>query len=387
MFNDEIINNPPVENNIYTDLVLNSSKINKPITKYTKIGNIEIGNGIFLAPMEEVSNLPFRLVCKKLGADIVYSEFISSDGIIRDSWKSKHKMQIHPEETPTAIQIFGSDIESMVESAKIVEGAGADILDINFGCWVQKVVKREAGAAFLKQPERMAELTNMVVNAVKIPVTVKTRLGWDKKSIVIDKVAKMMEEAGAKALAIHCRTRDMGMSAQADWSWIPIIKSIVNIPVILNGDVVTPHDVKRAFDTTGCDALMIGRGCIGYPFIYKMAKEYIETGIMPEDPTLRERIDTCLFHLEKTVEYNGSHGLVEFRKHYSGYLKGFYEASNVRRKIMQCVSFDEVKTLLEEYYDYLGSIDRLDPVLKEREIQNLNCENPKYIAKQMQELV
>ena len=356
------------------------------ITKFTHIGTVPIGNGVFLAPMEDVSNLPFRLVCKKLGADIVYSEFIASEGIVRDSRRSIHKMQIHPEERPTAIQIFGADIDAMVESAKVVEDAGADILDINFGCWVQKVVRREAGAAFLKQPERMAELTNMVVNAVKIPVTVKTRLGWDKKSIVIDKVAKMIEEAGAKALAIHCRTRDMGMSATADWSWIPIIKNIVNIPVILNGDVVTPEDVKRAFDTTGCDALMIGRACIGYPFIYKQAKEYLETGVIPEDPGIRESIDVCLYHLEKTVEYNGSHGLIEFRKHYGGYLKGFYDASSIRRKIMSAVTFDEVRTILEDYYSYLESIERLEPVSKEREIQNLNCENPKYIAKQTREI-
>lgn len=354
--------------------------------RHTHIGNVPIGNGVFLAPMEEVSNLPFRLVCKKLGADIVYSEFIASEGIVRDSKKSISKMQIHPEERPTAIQIFGADIDAMVDSAKIVEDAGADILDINFGCWVQKVVRREAGAAFLKQPERMAELTNMVVNAVNIPVTVKTRLGWDKKSIVIDKVAKLVEQAGAKALAIHCRTRDMGMSANADWSYIPYIKDLIDIPVILNGDVVTAQDAKNAFDYTGCDALMIGRACIGYPFIYKQTKEYLETGIMPEDPGIRERIDVCLFHLEKTVEYRGLHGLVEFRKHYSGYLKGFYDASASRRQIMSATTFDEVKTILENYYNYLEANDRLEPVKKEREILNLNCENPKFIAKETAEI-
>lgn len=386
-FNSTEIENLEIENfkNLSNNFKSNQTTNKKP--RHTHIGNVPIGNGVFLAPMEEVSNLPFRLVCKKLGADIVYSEFIASEGIVRDSRKSIHKMQIHPEERPTAIQIFGADIDAMVESAKIVEDAGADILDINFGCWVQKVVRREAGAAFLKQPERMAELTNMVVNAVKIPVTVKTRLGWDKKSIVIDKVAKLIEDAGAKALAIHCRTRDMGMSATADWSWIPIIKDLIDIPVILNGDVVTPQDVKRAFDTTNCDALMIGRACIGYPFIYKQAKEYLETGIVPEDPGIRERIDVCLYHLDKTIEYNGQHGLVEFRKHYSGYLKGFYDASSVRRKIMSCTKFDEVRDLLEEYYDYLAANDRLEPVTKEREIQNLNCENPKFIEKQTREVV
>ncbi len=198
--------------------------------KFTKIGDIEIGNGIFLAPMEDVCDLPFRVVCKRLGADIVYTEFIASEGIIRESRTSKRKMIVAEEERPVAVQIFGGDIEAMVESAKIVEDAGADILDINFGCWVKKVVQREAGAAFLKKPDEMAELTYQVQNAVKIPVTVKTRLGWDKENIVIESVAKKIEQAGAKALAVHCRTRDMGMTGQADWAWIPKIKEVLNIP-------------------------------------------------------------------------------------------------------------------------------------------------------------
>ena len=218
--------------------------------KFTKIGDIEIGNGIFLAPMEDVCDLPFRVVCKRLGADIVYTEFIASEGIIRESRTSKRKMIVAEEERPVAVQIFGGDIEAMVESAKIVEDAGADILDINFGCWVKKVVQREAGAAFLKKPDEMAELTYQVQNAVKIPVTVKTRLGWDKENIVIESVAKKIEQAGAKALAVHCRTRDMGMTGQADWAWIPKIKEVLNIPLILNGDVVEPDDVLRAFQTT-----------------------------------------------------------------------------------------------------------------------------------------
>lgn len=353
----------------------------------THIGNVPIGNGVFLAPMEDVSDLPFRVVCRQLGADIVYSEFIASEGIIRDSRKAARKMIVAEEERPTAIQIFGADFKSMADAAKVVEDAGADILDINFGCWVKKVVRREAGAAFLKQPEKMAEMTREVVEAVDIPVTVKTRLGWSKSEIVIDKVARLIEDAGAKALAIHCRTRDMGMTGEAKWEYIPMIREIIDIPVILNGDVRTPQDVKRAFDTTGCDALMIGRGCIGYPFIFKTAKEYLETGILPEDPGLRERIDVCKDHLASTMKFKGDHGLVEFRKHYSGYLKGFHGASAVRKEIMGASTYDDVINILETYYKKLESEDKLDPIDSTPRSANLSCESEKYVRKQVIEEV
>lgn len=347
-----------------------------------KIGNVEIGNGIFLAPMEDVSDLPFRVICKKLGADIVYSEFISSEGIVRFSTQSKRKMIIDEGERPTAIQIFGSDVENMITSAKIVEDAGADILDINYGCWVKKVVQREAGAAFLKQPEKMAELTRAVADAVNIPVTVKTRLGWDPENIIALDVCKMMEEAGAKAFAMHCRTRNMGMSGNADWSWIPRIKERVNIPVILNGDVRSAEDCKIALTEYKADALMIGRACIGYPFIFHRAKVMMEQGFDPGEPDLRLKIDTCLEHLNLTVKQRGEHGLVIFRKHYSGYLKGYYNASAVRQKLMECKTFDEVKSLLENYYEELERNDKLEPISKVRTVQKLSCENKEYIKKQ-----
>lgn len=347
-----------------------------------KIGNVEIGNGIFLAPMEDVSDLPFRVICKKLGADIVYSEFIASEGIIRHSRQSKRKMIIDDDERPTAIQIFGADIESMVTSAKIVEDSGADILDINYGCWVKKVVQREAGAAFLKQPEKMAELTRAVVEAVNIPVTVKTRLGWDPEKIIAIDVSQMMEQAGAKAFAMHCRTRNMGMTGKADWSWIPRIKEKVSIPVILNGDVRSAEDCKIAFEEYNADALMIGRACIGYPFIFQRAKVMIEQGFDPGEPDIRLKIDTCLEHLRLTVDHRGDHGLLVFRKHYSGYLKGYYNASSIRRNLMECTKFDEVKTILENYYDDLDKADKLDPISKVRTVQKLSCESSTYVKKQ-----
>lgn len=350
--------------------------------KFTKIGDVNIGNGVFLAPMEDVCDLPFRVICKRLGADIVYTEFIASEGIIRDSRTSKRKMTVAEEERPVAVQIFGGSIEAMVESAKIVEDAGADILDINFGCWVKKVVQREAGAAFLKKPDEMAELTYQVQNAVKIPVTVKTRLGWDKDNIIIESVAKKIEQAGAKALAVHCRTRDMGMTGNADWSWIPKIKDVVNIPVILNGDVVEPEDVKRAFETTNCDALMIGRGCIGYPFIFQRAKMMMEEGYDPGEPDIYTRVETCLEHLRMSIEFKDKHAIKEFRKHYSGYLKGYYGASEIRRALMEAETFEQVKDNLNQYVRYLEENDRLDAVGKTRKAPNLSCSSDRYVRKQ-----
>lgn len=347
-----------------------------------KIGNVDIGNGIFLAPMEDVSDLPFRVICKKLGADIVYSEFIASEGLIRYSNQAKRKLIIDDEERPTAIQIFGASIESMVTSAKIVEDSGADILDINYGCWVKKVVKREAGAAFLKQPDKMAELTQKVAEAVDIPVTVKTRLGWDPENIIALDVAEMMEQAGAAAFAMHCRTRNMGMTGEADWSWIPRIKERVNIPVILNGDVRSAEDCKTAFEEYNADALMIGRACIGYPFIFHRAKVMMEQGYDPGEPDIRLKIDTCLEHLRLTVEHRGNHGLKVFRKHYSGYLKGYYNASTIRRNLMECETFDEVRVLLENYYNELEKEDKLEPITKVRTVQKLSCEKKSYVKRQ-----
>lgn len=356
---------------------------NKFPARRTKIGNIEIGNGVFLAPMEDVSDLPFRIICKQLGADIVYSEFISSEGIVRDALKSKRKMTIDPAERPTAIQIFGGDINNMVESAKIVEQAGADILDINFGCWVKKVVVREAGAALLKEPEKMAEMTQKIADAVKIPVTVKTRLGWDRKSIVIHKVAKMIEEAGAKALAIHCRTRDMGMTGKAEWDYVRQVRELVDIPIILNGDVMSPEDAKLAFDSTGCDALMIGRGCIGYPFIFKRTKDFLETGILPDESGIKERIEVCINHLSLSIQHKGPKAVIDFRKHYSGYLKGFYNASQTRQLIMKSTDFGEIESILWDYYKFLDSNDMLEPISKERQVPDLSCSSEKYVAKEI----
>lgn len=315
-----------------------------------KIGNIEVENGILLAPMEDVTDLPYRLICKKMGADIVYSEFIASEAIIRDVERTKRKMLISEKERPVALQIFGSKIDSMVRSAEIVEKIGVDFIDINYGCWVKNVVKNNAGSALLKDPDKMVEMTKGVVDAVKVPVTVKTRLGWDRNSIIIVELAKRLEDTGIAALAIHCRTRIDAIKGEADWSWIPKIKQNVNIPVILNGDVKNHFDVKRAFDETGCNAVMIGRAAIGYPFIFREAKNYLLNGSLPPEPDIKERMSLMLEHLDLEIEYKGLNlGLLEFRKNYAGYLKGFYQSHLVRQKLVTTMNYQEITDIINNY--------------------------------------
>jgi len=315
-----------------------------------KIGNINIERPLFLAPMEGVTDLPFRVICKRMGAGLVYTEFIASEALIRNVKRSLDKMRLLDEERPVSVQIFGDKIDSMIESAKICEDTGADIVDINFGCWVKKVVNNNAGAAFLKEPERLADMAEKVAQSIKIPLTVKTRIGWDKNSIKILKVTELLNDTKVAAFAVHCRTREQGMKGEADWSWLPLVKEIAKMPVILNGDILTPQDVKRAFDETGTDAVMVARGAIGNPFIFKNAIKLLDTGILQEEPAPEERIETCLEHLRLTIEYKGfPRGLHEFRKHYSGYLKGMPNNSSIRQQLVVMESYEEVELRMREY--------------------------------------
>ena len=320
-----------------------------------KIGHVEVEQGVLLAPMEDVSDLPFRVVCRGLGADIVYTEFISSEGLVRDARRSMQKLQLADGERPVAIQIFGGDIGVMSEAAAIAESSNPDFLDINCGCWVKNVVARSAGAALLREPDKMVSMVKAVVDAVKLPVTVKTRLGWDQNSIVIVELAKRLEqEAGIAALAVHCRTRDMGHDGSADWAWVEKVKQAISIPVILNGDVETAQDCKEAFEKTGCDAVMIGRAAITNPFVFRQAKTYLRTGVEEPPPNVYERVDLCLTHLRHSVAYKGE-GLAvrEFRKFYTGYLKGLYDVSTVRQDLMRYASFAEVEERLWQYHGFL----------------------------------
>ncbi len=314
-----------------------------------KIGHVEVDQGILLAPMEDVTDPPFRRVCHRLGADIVYTEFISCEGLIRDARRSMHKLKIYEDERPVAIQIFGGREEAMAESARIAEEAGPDFIDINCGCWVKDVVKRNAGAGLLRDLPLMQQIVKSVVDNTSLPVTVKTRLGWDRNSIRVVEVAKMMEDVGAVAFALHCRTRDQGHEGLVSWEYIEQIKNAVSIPVILNGDVKTPEDVKRAFET-GADAVMIGRGAIGNPWIFRDSHEYLRTGVIPEPPTLDERIEVALEHLRNNIDFKGEkYGILELRKFWGGYLKGLPLAAHVRRDLVVAPDIEVITRRLDLY--------------------------------------
>lgn len=323
-----------------------------------KIDNIIFEKPLLLAPMEDVTGLGFRKLCKELGADIVYTEFVNSDGLIRNNKKTAKKMEICEEERPVGIQIYGADINSMVEAAKMAEELNPDIIDINAGCWVKKVVKRGAGSGLLKDPDYMQEMVKAIVDAVKIPVTVKTRIGWDAESIMICEIAKRLEDVGARQLTIHCRHSRQGHAGEPDWSHIDKIKEVVKIPVVLNGGVFSAQDAKRAFDETGADGVMIARGAINHPWIFKEAKYLIETGNMLPEITNYERIHTALKHLKYEIKYKEEerHAIIPFRKYYTGYLKGLHNSAKVRQELMKFIEYTPIEEILLKYLDDLNNI-------------------------------
>jgi len=324
-----------------------------------EIDNIKLNKPLLLAPMEDVTGIGFRKLCKEMGADIVYTEFVNSDGLIRNNKKTAKKMIITEEEKPVGIQIYGADIESMVEAAKMSEQMNPDIIDINAGCWVRKVVKRGAGSGLLKDPDYMERMVEAIVKAVDKPVTVKTRIGWDSDSIIICDVAKRLENVGARALTIHCRTSRQGHSGEADWSYISQIKEVVNIPVVLNGGVFTAEDAKRAFDETGADGVMIARGAIQHPWIFREAKHLIETGSPLPEVSADERIYTALRHLKYEIEYKDEErqAVIPFRKYYTGYLKGLHHSAKIRQQLMAFTEYAPIEDLLLNYLEELKSID------------------------------
>jgi tRNA-dihydrouridine synthase B len=332
-----------------------------------KIGNVEVTKGLLLAPMEDVTDPPFRRICKRMGVDIVYTEFISSEGLIRDAKRSMKKLTLYDDERPASIQIFGAREEAMAESARIAEEAGPDFIDINCGCWVKNVVARNAGAGLLRDLPGMRSVVKSVVDNTSLPVTVKTRLGWDRSSIVIHEAAQMLEDVGIQALAIHCRTRDQGHEGIASWEYIEQVKRLVSIPVILNGDVKTPEDVKRAFDA-GADAVMIGRAAIANPWIFRHAKHYMATGEHMAPPTLEERIAVALDHLAMSIEYKDDrYGILEFRKHWGGYLHGMPLASTVRKELVVLDEYDQIKARLERYREEVDEFVRRQAEWREGE--------------------
>ncbi|MCZ7611273.1 MAG: tRNA dihydrouridine synthase DusB [Ignavibacterium sp.] len=325
-----------------------------------KVGKVEIEKAILLAPMEDVTDVSFRLVCRELGADVVYTEFVNSEGLVRANERTHNKLKIIEAERPVGIQIYGNNIESMVGAARIAEAENPDMIDINAGCWVKNVVGHGAGSALLKDIPYLTKLVKAVVESVELPVTVKTRIGWDNDSIQIVDVAKRLEDIGVKALTVHCRTRSMGHKGDADWSWIPRVKESVSIPVVLNGNVLYPGDVKRAFRETNADGVMIARGAIGNPWIFLEAKEILSKGYIRTKIDDEMKIKTCLRHLDLAVEIKGERrAVIEHRKFYSGYLKGMHHASRIRNQLMQ---YTESNPLKETLFRFLEELKKSEPI-------------------------
>ena len=310
--------------------------------------------------MEDVSDPPFRSVCKDNGADLMYTEFISSEGLIRDAIKSRKKLDIFEEERPVGIQIFGGDEEAMALSAKIVETVNPDLVDINFGCPVKKVVSKGAGAGVLKDVDLMVKLTTAVVKSTSLPVTVKTRLGWDDNSKNIEEVAERLQDTGIKALSIHGRTRSQMYKGEADWSLIAKVKNNprIHIPIFGNGDIDSPQKALTYKNRYGVDGIMIGRAAIGYPWIFNEIKYFIKTGEMLAPPNIQQRIAVIKKHLHKSIEWkNGVLGILEMRSHYANYLKGFPNIKEFRNRLVQIKEVEEIEAVLTEIENYYNGYE------------------------------
>jgi tRNA-dihydrouridine synthase B len=317
-----------------------------------KIGNLELGEfPLLLAPMEDVSDPPFRAVCKDKGADLMYTEFISADGLIRDAEKSLHKLDIYDYERPIGIQIFGDKIDAMREAAAIAEAAGPELVDINYGCPVKKVACKGAGAGILLDLPKMQKMTEEIVKRCTLPVTVKTRLGWDEKNIKIIEVAKRLQDVGVQALSIHARTRYQLYKGKADWSYIAEVKNNpdIHIPIFGNGDVDSPETALEYRNKYGVDGIMIGRAAIGYPWIFNEIKHYFKTGEKLEAPGIKERLEVCKKHLLKSIEWKGPKvGIFEMRMHYSNYFRGYPNFKPFRTRLVEAGSYEEVVEILED---------------------------------------
>ena len=320
-----------------------------------KIGNLELGDfPLLLAPMEDVSDPPFRAVCKQNGADLMYTEFISSEGLIRDAAKSVAKLDIFDYERPIGIQIFGNEIDSMREAAAIVEEARPDILDINYGCPVNKVACKGAGAGILLDIDKMVSMTAEIVRAVNIPVTVKTRLGWDQNTIRIVEVAERLQDVGIQAISIHARTRSQMYKGEADWSYLNKVKENprLHIPVFGNGDIDSPEKAQEYKNKYNVDGMMIGRASIGYPWIFNEIKHFLATGEKLAAPGLDERIAVAKKHLDFSVEWKGPKlGILEMRRHYTNYFRGMPNFKQYRSEMVTAETYEHVCEILNQVSD------------------------------------
>ncbi len=321
-----------------------------------KIGDISLGDHpLFLAPMEDITDPSFRAICKIHGADFMYTEFISSDGLIRDGEKSSKKLDIFDSERPIGIQLYGHLIDAMVEAALIAEESKPELIDINFGCPVKKIANRGAGAGMLRNVPLMVEMTKMIVRAVSLPVTVKTRLGWDDSEKNIVEVAERLQDAGIQAITIHGRTRAQMYKGEADWTLIGEVKNNprMKIPVIGNGDIKTPEKAREMFSRYGVDGIMIGRASVGRPWIFRDIKYFLETGELLPEPSVKEKSDLALLHLEKSLEFKaGKKAVLELRRHLSNYFKGLPDFKETRLKLLTAIEPDDVRQIIKK----IGSV-------------------------------
>ena len=330
-----------------------------------KIGNVDLGERpVLLAPMEDVTDASFRILCREQGAAMVYTEFVPSDGLIRDAAKAKAKMCTIPEEAPVAIQIYGNIPESMVEAARMADNAaeicggyGCDVVDINFGCPVSKIAGRGAGSGMMKEPDKMVMITKMIVDAVKKPVTVKTRLGWDENSKIIVPLAERLQDAGIQALTIHGRTRCQMYKGEADWTLIGEVKSNprMNIPIIGNGDINSPEKAREYFDRYGVDGIMVGRASFGHPWIFKEIRHYLDTGEILPPMSVRERVALAKRHLQLSLDLKGEvRGVFEMRRHLSCYFKGLTDFKETRIKLVTTTDIPELFSTLDHIAEKWG---------------------------------
>jgi tRNA-dihydrouridine synthase B len=318
------------------------------------VGNLEISGKLFLAPMAGITDMPFRLLCREQGCGMAYTEMISAKGLYYGSERTEELLEIHPDEHPVGVQLFGSDPSIVSEMARKVSDSEVDLIDINMGCPAPKIVKNCEGSSLMRNPQQVRKLISAVVKAVDKPVTVKIRKGWDDLNVNAVEIALIAEEAGADAVTVHGRTREQFYSGQADWNIICKVKEALTIPVIGNGDIFTPQAAERMFKHTGCDAIMIARGAQGNPWIFKSIGHYLQTGVLLPEPTIRQKIAMVHRHLDMVVKYKGEQvGIPEMRKHIGWYLKGMKDSSRMRSQINSMKSVQEIHNALDEYLSRL----------------------------------